>query len=71
MANWVTFVITVDGKHKYLANINDNNKKPVFWLKDNDEVWSVDGKTKWGYLKWYKDRWYEVKDIGYLAYVEK
>lgn len=68
MAKWVEYTIKIDGRYKYIVDKNGNH---VFWLKDNDEVWSVDGKNKCGYLKWYKDNWYEIKDINYLAYVQK
>jgi hypothetical protein len=68
MANWVTYTITVENKYKYLV---DDNKKHVYWLKDDAGVYSLDGKTKYGFLKWYKDNWYEIKGLSYLAYVEK
>jgi len=68
MGTWVEYTIKAEGGHTYIVK---NGKDYVFWLKDHDEVWSVDGKTKWGYLQWYKENWYEIKGINYLAYVLK
>lgn len=67
MANYVEYQVTSENNYKYV--VNGNTK--VFWLKNEYEVWSLDGRNKLGYLKHYKDNWYKIEGISYLAYVEK
>ena len=68
MGTYVEYTIKEDGRYKYIV---DDRGRQVFWLKDDDQVYSVDGKTKLGYLKWYKDDWYEIMGIRDQIYVKK
>ena len=66
--DWVEYKISTYRGHKYIVDDDGNH---IFWLKDNGEVWSTDGKTKHGFLKYYDKDWDEIKGISYLAYVKR